>query len=460
MALVGDARLQGEPAQEDPAERPLPTRLVDVDRRAREIEAQQRGTAEQVAALEVELEDLVEQAVAAREEAARIERETVGVARTDVAVTEEALRSQRTALQREQALLERLRAQQAARRQRAQELEAEHAAVVARAQELREQASEMEAQLRQVSARIQPAEEELARLRDEQARLEQRERRIRDRVRDIETRLGRAQLDVARRRDELKLLARRIEEDLGLVELELADSVTAQTPLPLRPLVSDLPVVEQLPEGLQDEIQRLKARLRRLGSINPNAPVDYAEIEERHRFLSEQSADLETASAQLHQVVGELDELMETAFKEMFDAVAGRFSETFTDLFDGGTARLELTEPDDLLNTGVDIVARPPGKRPQRLALLSGGERALTAVALLFALLHVSPTPFCVLDEVDAMLDEANVGRFRALLEDLAEQTQFIVITHNRLTTEAAHAIYGVSMGADGVSQVVSLELD
>ena len=460
MALAGDARLQGEPAQEDPAERPLPTRLVDVDRRAREIEAQQRGTAEQVAALEVELEDLVEQAVAAREEAARIERETVGVARTDVAVTEEALRSQRTALQREQALLERLRAQQAARRQRAQELEAEHAAVVARAQELREQASEMEAQLRQVSARIQPAEEELARLRDEQARLEQRERRIRDRVRDIETRLGRAQLDVARRRDELKLLARRIEEDLGLVELELADSVTAQTPLPLRPLVSDLPVVEQLPEGLQDEIQRLKARLRRLGSINPNAPVDYAEIEERHRFLTEQSADLETASAQLHQVVGELDELMETAFKEMFDAVAGRFSETFTDLFDGGTARLELTEPDDLLNTGVDIVARPPGKRPQRLALLSGGERALTAVALLFALLHVSPTPFCVLDEVDAMLDEANVGRFRALLEDLAEQTQFIVITHNRVTTEAAHAIYGVSMGADGVSQVISLELD
>jgi chromosome segregation protein len=169
---------------------------------------------------------------------------------------------------------------------------------------------------------------------------------------------------------------------------------------------------------------------------------------------------LEAASAQLRQVVEELDDLMEMAFKEIFDRVAARFSDAFTSLFNGGSARLELTEPDDLMNTGVDIVARPPGKRAQRLALLSGGERALTAVALLFALLHVSPTPFCVLDEVDAMLDEANVGRFRSMLEDLAQQTQFVVITHNRVTTEAAHAIYGVSMGSDGVSQVVSLELD
>jgi chromosome segregation protein len=267
-------------------------------------------------------------------------------------------------------------------------------------------------------------------------------------------------LDVARRRDELKLLGQRIEEDLGLVEMELSASVTAQTPLPLRPMVSQLPVVERLAEGLEDEIQRLKARVRRLGSVNPNAPSEYAEVEERHRFLTEQSADLETASAQLREAVAELDELMENAFRETFDAVADKFSESFTALFNGGTARLELTEPDDLMNTGVDIVARPPGKRPQRLALLSGGERALTAAALLFSLLHVSPTPFCVLDEVDAMLDEANVGRFRAMLQELAEQSQFIVITHNRHTTEAAHAIYGVSMGADGVSQVVSLELD
>ena len=428
--------------------------------RCQEIEEQQRAEAEQVAALEAKLEELSQRVVAAGEEAARVERESVGQARTGVAVAEEALRSQQAALQRETTLLERLRAQVSARRQRAKELEIEHAAIVARTQELRVDVSQMEAQLRQVRSRIQPAEERLACLGEEQAALEAQERRVRDRVRNMETRHGRAQLDVARCRDELKLLARRIEEDLGLVELELAESVTAQTPLPLRPLVSQLPVVEELPEGLEEEIQRIKARLRRLGSVNPNAPADYAEVQERHRFLTEQHADLEAASAQLRQVVAELDELMETAFRETFDAVAIRFSETFTSLFDGGSARLELTEPDDLMNTGVDIVAQPPGKRAQRLALLSGGERALTAAALLFALLHVSPTPFCVLDEVDAMLDEANVGRFRALLEELAQQTQFIVITHNRVTIEAADTIYGVSMGADGVSQVVSLQMD
>jgi chromosome segregation protein len=194
--------------------------------------------------------------------------------------------------------------------------------------------------------------------------------------------------------------------------------------------------------------------------VNPIAPEDYKEVKERHQFLSEQSADLEEASERLQQVITELDELMEAAFQKTFDAVAERFTETFTALFNGGTARLELTEPDDLMNTGVDIVARPPGKRAQRLALLSGGERSLTAVALLFAILQVSPAPFCVLDEVDAALDEANVGRFRNLLADLAQRTQFIIITHNRGTIEVADTLYGVSMGTDGVSQVVSLKMD
>ena len=456
---VGQAGAGGVLADER-ARRELPARLEETDRRCRGIEDQQRAGAERITALEAELEELYRQVAAASEEAARIVRETLGKARTEVAVAEESLRSRQAALQREAALLERLRAHKAARRQRSVELEVECSAVVARVQELRIDVSRMEAQLREMRTHIQPAEEELVRLSEGQMALEEQERRSRDRVRDAEARHGRAQLEVARCRDELRLLARRIEEDLGLVELELAESVTAQTPLPLRPLVSQLPVVEELPEGLEEEIQRLKARLRRLGAVNPNAPAEYAEAQERHRFLTEQSADLETASAQLRQVVAELDGLMEAAFRETFDAVAVRFSEMFTTLFNGGTARLELTEPGDLLNTGVDIVARPPGKRAQRLALLSGGERALTATALLFALLHVHPTPFCVLDEVDAMLDEANVGRFRVLLEELAQRTQFVVITHNRVTIEAADTIYGVSMGADGVSQVMSLKLD
>jgi len=449
-----------EPAMADGQNQECYGRLGEVRLRCRQIEQQQQAEAERIAALEVTLQELAQQATAASEEAARIERETVGKARTQMAVIEEALRSQQTAWQRETALLERLQAQMVARRQRVEELEVGHAEIAARTQELRARVSALEGEQRQAQAHIRPAEDELAQIREKQLTLEQQERRARDRVRDTEARQSRAQLDVARCRDELKLLARHIEEDLGLVELELSDRVTAQTPLPLRPVVSQLPVVEELPAGLEEEIQRLKAHLRRVGAVNPNALDDYAEVQERHRFLTEQSTDLETASAQLRQVVAELDELMEKAFKETFDAVAERFTETFPALFGGGNARLELTEPDDLLNCGVDIVARPPGKRAQRLALLSGGERALTAVALIFAILHVSPAPFCVLDEVDAMLDEANVGRFRALLQELAEQTQFIVISHTRGTIEAADTIYGISMGVDAVSQVVSLELD
>jgi chromosome segregation protein len=290
--------------------------------------------------------------------------------------------------------------------------------------------------------------------------LEKHRRRAQELVRGAEERYGRAQLETERKRDELRILAERIEEDLGLVELELGERVTAQTPLPMRPLVSELPVVEKLPEGLKEEMQFVKKRLRHLGAVNPNAPQELDEVQDRHTFLTEQAADLEAATAQLRRTVADLDALMEKAFQETFEAVAERFSTMFSRLFDGGEASLELTEPHDLLNTGVDIVARPPGKRRQRLALLSGGERALTATALLFSLLQVSPTPFCVLDEVDAMLDEANVGRFRAKLEELARETQFIVITHNRRTVESAETVYGISMGSNAVSQIVSLKMD
>ena len=438
----------------------LPSQLDQISRRCAKIEQEHATKLAQIAALESNLADLASQADQAAEKAVRFERETLGEARTRAAVAKQALQSQQAALERESALQGQLETQIAARHQRAAELDSEYAAIEARTKELRESASQMEATLSQARTQIQPAEEELSRLTEELTALEERENRARDRMRDAETRHGRAQLEIDRRQDELELLAQRIEEDLGLVELELDKSVTAQSPLPLRPMVSSLPVVEELPEGLEEEIQRLKARLRRLGGVNPDAPSDYDEVRDRYDFLTAQSSDLEQASEHLNQVIAELDEMMEAAFKKTFAAVATRFAETFTILFNGGSARLELTEPDDLMNTGVDIVARPPGKRSQRLALLSGGERSLTAVALLFALLHVSPAPFCVLDEVDAMLDEANVGRFRGLLEDLSNETQFVVITHNRGTIEAANTIYGVSMGADGVSQVISRKLD
>ncbi len=448
----------GEPVPD--AAQDFRARWEEAHRRRQSLESRRRRMSDEIADRERQLERLSQQVSEAREEAAQFEREVLAEARTAVAVTEETLRSHRDTLNRERALLVQLRSQIEARRERADELAAERTALTERVEVLREETTRLEEALRRTRERIQPAEEELEHLSTRQSALEKRLEQAQDRVREAEERHGRAQLEIERRQDDLHLLAQRIDEDLGLVEIELAESVTAQTPLPLRPLVSELPVVEDLPEGLEEEMQFLKTRLRRLGSVNPNAPDELAEVEERHQFLTEQAADLEAASARLRQGVMELDNLMARAFRETFQAVAAEFVEKFTELFGGGEARLELTEPGDLLNSGVEIVVRPPGKRAQRLAMLSGGERALTAAALLFSLLHVSPTPFCVLDEVDAMLDEANVGRFRAQLESLAQDSQFIVITHNRGTVESADTVYGVSMGSNAVSQVVSLKLE
>jgi chromosome segregation protein len=224
--------------------------------------------------------------------------------------------------------------------------------------------------------------------------------------------------------------------------------------------VEKLEAVETLEEGMEEQLNRKRGQLRRMGLINPDAEREFMEVKERHEFLTTQVADLESAQTQLREVIAEMDVLMERDFRKTFDAVANEFRDTFTALFGGGTARLMLTDPEHMSTTGVDIQARLPGRRPQSLSMLSGGERSLTACALVFALLRVSPTPFCVLDEVDAMLDEANVGRYRDMLNNLAASTQFIIVTHNRNTVQVAQTVYGITMGADSASQVIGLKLE
>jgi chromosome segregation protein len=187
---------------------------------------------------------------------------------------------------------------------------------------------------------------------------------------------------------------------------------------------------------------------------------EYTELKERLDTLESQATDLGTAITRTRELIAELDTMIADRFRTTFQALETAFARRFEQLFDGGFARLSLTDPSDLGSTGIEIVARPPGKKAQALAMLSGGERALTAVALLFAMLEVRPVPFCVLDEVDAALDEANIGRFADALRSLAHGTQFIVITHNRGTIEAADALYGVTVGDDSVSRVISLRLD
>ncbi|HWP63467.1 MAG TPA: chromosome segregation protein SMC, partial [Candidatus Binatia bacterium] len=207
-------------------------------------------------------------------------------------------------------------------------------------------------------------------------------------------------------------------------------------------------------------IGALKRRVAELGAVNPFAAEEYAEVRDRLERLEAQETDLRAAIARTRRLIEELNDLVARQFRATFEALGAAFERRFQQLFGGGQARLVLTEPADLTITGVDIVARPPGKKLQPLAMLSGGERALTAVALLFAMLEVRPVPFCVLDEVDAALDEANIGRFRTALRELAGRTQFVVITHNRGTIEEADALYGVTVGDDSVSRVISLRLD
>ncbi|HYO50045.1 MAG TPA: hypothetical protein VEW94_09365, partial [Chloroflexia bacterium] len=210
---------------------------------------------------------------------------------------------------------------------------------------------------------------------------------------------------------------------------------------------------------LERRIYALKSKLSRIGPVNPLALEEYTTLADRHAYLQGQLGDLTAAAESLHRIIRELDTAMREQFTATFVLVNDAFEHFFTTLFGGGAARLELTNPHDVSNSGVDILAQAPGKRMQPLAALSGGERALTSAALLFALLKVRPVPFCVLDEVDAALDESNITRFRSALQELGRETQFVVITHNRGTIEAADTLYGVSMAGDGTSQMLSLKV-
>ncbi|MEV6786244.1 AAA family ATPase, partial [Streptomyces sp. NPDC051098] len=211
-----------------------------------------------------------------------------------------------------------------------------------------------------------------------------------------------------------------------------------------------------------EQEKRLKSAERayqQLGKVNPLALEEFAALEERHKFLSEQLEDLKKTRADLLQVVKEVDERVEQVFTEAYRDTAREFEGVFSRLFPGGEGRLILTDPDNMLTTGVDVEARPPGKKVKRLSLLSGGERSLTAVAMLVSIFKARPSPFYVMDEVEAALDDTNLQRLIRIMQELQESSQLIVITHQKRTMEVADALYGVSMQGDGVSKVISQRL-
>ena len=325
---------------------------------------------------------------------------------------------------------------------------------------LREREGTLQSQIEELRVKIDPAEKELETAEQEEARLQDGEANAQRALATSERLLGQVQLELMRKQESLDNLQQKITDDFGLVMFDYAADVAGPVPLPFEGMVEELPVVTEISPDLETQLTQNRSRMRRMGPINPEAKQEFDAESERYSFMRAQVDDLRKAELDLRQVIAELDELTKQSFSKTFDAVDKQFRAMFTRLFGGGSARLALTDPDNLVETGIEIEARLPGRREQGLALLSGGERSLTAVALVFALLKVSPTPVCVMDEVDAMLDEANVGRFRDLLLELSKETQFIIITHNRNTVQAADVIYGITMGRDSASQVISLRLD
>ena len=277
--------------------------------------------------------------------------------------------------------------------------------------------------------------EEMESILSEQDRLNQRYKVVQGRLVDMEGKITRHRMDCERFVEELQELGFTL-EDAQVLRIEGS--------------VSDW----------KDEQARLIAEIAELGPVNPNAVEEYEETKERYDFLTTQLADLDTAKAQLQAVIAEMDKAMSIQLYDVLDVVGRRFQEVFSQLFGGGTAQIVLTDPDNILTGGIDFYIQPPGKKRQQLTLLSGGERALTVIALLFSFLDYRPAPFCVLDEVDAALDEANVERFSSYLNRINKETQFIVVSHRKKTMEAAEVLQGVTMVERGVSRLLTVAFE
>ncbi len=401
--------------------------------------------------------DVAEAALAAVAGATTAAERAIADHQRDLAALEERLRAERrrqaTLVARQRALQEEM----ATRAERSTSLDGEIAALADLRQRLERETAALETQLATAREQRLPLD---ATARDARVAL--------GRVTAAIEAERRAQLEYERSRGEASLGLERVRADLTAIELRIMDDLQLGDPADILLDTdrdgADHPPASVLPTDPEREIARLRERLRRIGYVGDDAIGEFERESTHHAFLRTQLDDIQGAAVSLRKLLAELHETMRERFDETFGRVAVAFGDAFTELFGGGSARLVMTSAETGTGGGapggIDIVAQPPGKRSQNLSLLSGGERSLTAAALLIAILRVNPTPFCLLDEVDAALDEANVVRFRAQLQRLGEETQVIVITHNRGTIEIANTLYGITMGADGVSKMLSLRME
>jgi chromosome segregation protein len=294
---------------------------------------------------------------------------------------------------------------------------------------------------------------------------------IRDRVRtlageldEITSSVHRDELARAEHRLRVEALEAKALEDLGVDGATLVDEYGPDVLVPVPPDPDDVSgdsarSVPYVREEQEKRCRTAERQLAKLGKVNPLALEEYSALEERHSFLTEQLEDLKRTRKDLLDIVKEVDDKVQQVFTQAYEDTAREFADVFGRLFPGGEGRLVLTDPDDVLATGVDVEARPPGKKVKRLSLLSGGERSLVAVGFLVALFKARPSPFYILDEVEAALDDTNLDRLIGIFEELRETSQLIVITHQKTTMEIADALYGVSMRGDGVTTVISQRL-
>jgi chromosome segregation protein len=454
-------------------------RLATVRERA-EREAEQH-TREALAG--EEKDESARRAIAELETARAQLNEQIAEVAATVAHLDGELRADRSVTGGERHSRQRLVTQMGAKGDQRRRIEGEVAQIVARLQNDERELAQKSAEAETVRGELQPAREELSQFESRERTLSAELMEANGRMREAERAHIDAQNDVRLLTEELENLRVSLEAE-GFMTMPDGDVQRAPEPEPepeprnAEPVTADgespptwlrtedeagLPPIAGgstiNATEVRDHIADLRAQIRALGPVNEAAATDYRDNKERYDFLTTQLADLTETETQLLDAIDELEQEIRERFRETFKVVNKEFERYFIAFFRGGAARLELGENDDDGLPGVEIFAQPPGKKLGSLALLSGGEKSLTAVALLFALLSANPSPICVLDEVDAALDEANVGRFVDELRALSARTQFIIITHNRRTIENADSIYGVSMGADSVSRVLSLKL-
>jgi chromosome segregation protein len=275
--------------------------------------------------------------------------------------------------------------------------------------------------------------------------LRERERELAGTLEEVTRRRNEVEVRRAETRTRMQAVGERAMDEWGL-------SVDA--------LQSLEPVAEEEEQAAREESEKLDRELRRLGPVNPHAAAEYEELAERETFLQGQIDDMNTSKRDLMKVLREIDDTIVEVFRKAYEDVALEFEVVFQRLFPGGSGALKLTDPDDVLASGIEIEARPPGKNIRKLSLLSGGEKALVALAFMFAIFRSRPSPFYLLDEVEAALDDVNLQRFLSLIEELEETAQILIVTHQKRTMEAADVLYGVSMAKDGVSQVVAKRME